>query len=382
MIEHGAESMRISLTRQIDDSYDIVFGKFLFPKVASDLKKSPLGEKYAIITDSNVGPLYAGNLEHRLRDQGLKADIFSFQAGEPNKNLKTFGEITDQMGAVKYGRDSAIIALGGGVVGDMAGLIASNYCRNIPYVQIPTTTLSQADASVGGKTAIDTPNGKNLIGQFYQPKAVYIDTATLSTLPQREYISGLAEIVKSAVIRNEEFFEYLSDNSDLITRKNPFCMLDMAINSCHIKGKVVEIDPNEKGLRRILNYGHTAGHAIEKLSVDRYENGASDSYLLHGEAVAIGMMVAGRIANTLGYFSQMDLQKQERLLKAFKLSTTIPPEISNEAIIEVTSLDKKAKNGQARWVLPNKIGEMCEFNGVYADYVDNKIVEEALNQTR
>lgn len=374
--------MRVSLRREIDESYDLVFGQELFPQIARDLKQKPVGERYAIITDSNVRELYAESLEGRLRGEGLTAAIFSFEAGEPNKTMGNCLRIMGEMSGLKYGRDAAILALGGGVVGDMAGFMASIFNRGIPYIQIPTTLLAQADSSVGGKTAVDTEHGKNLVGAFKQPERVYLDIATLATLTARDYVSGLAETIKHGVIRDAEFFRYLSENAALMAGRTSEFLLSIAKNNCRIKGGVVEIDPNERGLRRILNYGHTAGHAIEKLSVDRYEKEESESYLSHGQAVAIGMMIAGRIANALGYFPQEDLTKQEQLLHAAGLRTKVPPQISDDNIIEVTSMDKKAKNGRARYVLPVAIGKMHEFNGVYATYVDNKVVRDALQQTR
>lgn len=382
MVTVNDDRMKISLKRQVDESYDLIFGENLFPRIAQDLRDVPLGERYAIVTDSNVRGLYAGSLENILKDAGLSVATFSFEAGEPNKTMKNCERIIDEMSELKYGRDDAILALGGGVVGDMAGFMAAIFNRDIPYIQVPTTVLAQADSSIGGKTAVDTQYGKNLVGAFKQPKRVYIDISTLATLSDKDYVSGLAETIKHGIILDAEFFEYLHENAGLMAQRTPDFLLYIAKNNCRIKGNVVEIDPHEKGLRRILNYGHTAGHAIEKLSVDRYEKNESDGYLSHGEAVAIGMMVAGTIANALGYFSQEELVKQEQLLIATGLPTRIPSVISNEDIIEVTTRDKKAKKGQARYVLPTALGRMHEFDGVYATYVDNKTVEYALQQTR
>ena len=382
MVELNGDTMRVSLKREIDDSYDLVFGINLFPQIAQDLKKSPIGSKYAIITDSNVKPLYAESLEDALRTEGIPAHTFSFEAGEQHKTIDSCMKMMGEMSRMKYGRDSAILALGGGVVGDLAGFIAAIFNRGVPYIQIPTTVLAQADSSIGGKTAVDTDYGKNLVGVFKQPVRVYIDVATLRTLPDREYRSGLAETVKHGIIRDEAFFRYLQENSGLILEQSADSSLYIARNNCRIKGDVVEVDPDEKGLRKILNYGHTTGHAIEKLSVDSFESGKSTTYLLHGEAVAIGMMVAGRIAIALGYFSQSDLRQQEQSLKIFGLPVVVPNEMPNESIIEITSRDKKARDGKAQYVLPVSIGKMNEFNGAYATYVTNDIVMEALQQTR
>lgn len=374
--------MKISLKRKVDESYDVIFGNNLFPKIAQDLKKSPIGERYAIITDSNVRQLYADSLKDNLQNVGLATEIFSFEAGEPNKTIHSCMQVINDMSRLGYSRDVAILALGGGVVGDMAGFIAAIFNRGVPYIQIPTTVLAQADSSVGGKTGVDTEFGKNLVGAFKQPEKVYIDIATLVTLSDKDYSSGLAETIKHGVIRDKKFFKYLFANPALMAKRTPEYLLYIAKNNCRIKGNVVKADPHEKGLRRVLNYGHTIGHAVEKLSVDKYARKESNSYLSHGEAIAIGMMVAGRIANRIGSFSQEELLEQERLLFRAGLPIKIPAEFSNEEIIEVTSRDKKAKNGQARYVLPSTIGTMCDFNGAYATYVDNAVVEYALQQTR
>ncbi len=382
MTMQGVEHMRISLRREVDESYNIVFGENLLPRIAQDLKDTQLGERYAIVTDSNVRELYAESLENKLKDAGLAATTFSFEAGEPNKTMENCMKVMGEMSRLGYGRDIVILALGGGVVGDMAGFMAAIFNRGIPYIQIPTTVLAQADSSIGGKTAVDTEHGKNLVGAFKQPEKVYIDISMLSTLSSRDYVSGLAETIKHGIIQDEEFFRYLHENTSLMPDRSPDFLLHIAKNNCRIKGNVVEIDPHEKGFRRILNYGHTVGHAIEKISVDKYKRKENNDYLSHGEAIAIGMMVAGTIANDLGYFSKEELAKQEQLLIATGLPTKIPSIISNEEVIEVASRDKKDRNGQTRYVLPSALGKMCKFDGVYATYVDNEVVEYALQQTR
>ncbi len=375
--------MKILLGRKVNESYKIIFGDGLFPQIAADLKESPVGSKYAIITDSNVKPLYADSLEELLKNEGLEVATFSFEAGEPNKTIYSVAEILEQMGEAKYGRDSAILALGGGVVGDMAGFIGAILNRGIKTIQIPTTVLAQADSSVGGKTGVDLNCGKNLVGRIVQPEKVYIDVSTLKTLSKRNYIAGLAEAVKHGVIRDAEFFKYLQENVDSILERSSESSLYIAKKNCRIKGNVVEVDPNEKGLRRILNYGHTVGHAVEQISVSKFrENSSVEDYLSHGEAVSIGMVAAGEMSKLLGYFPQKDLDSQKDLLSKFGLSTAIPEWMSNDEIIDITSRDKKAKDGKARYTLPEYIGQMLEFDGNYATHVDNDIVMKALNQTR
>jgi 3-dehydroquinate synthase len=365
--------MRLNLKREVDESYDIVFGEKMFEEIAQYLAKTRLADKYAIITDSNVRKLHAGKLENTLKTFGLDSCIFSFEAGEQSKTMDTCMDLMGEMHKLKYGRDSAILALGGGVVGDIAGFMAAIFNRGIPYVQIPTTVLAQADSSVGGKTGIDTPYGKNLIGAFQQPTRVFIDVATLATLHGNEYRNGLAETIKHGVIRDANFFEYLETNLDEILKRENKQSLVIARTNCTIKGNVVEIDPHEKGLRRVLNYGHTVGHAIEKLA---------DFKLPHGHCVSIGMMVAGRISVNQGFMEMQYLLRQEDLLRRVGLPVTIPANISNGEIIEVTSRDKKAKNGMARYCLPEKIGKMCEFGGEYVTHVPNQDVARALNESR
>lgn len=365
--------MKINLVRQVNESYDLIFGENMFEFIGEDLKEMKLGSKYAIITDSNIIDLYANSLENGLKAQGIKCDIFSFKAGEKSKNLATCEQIIDEMSKMKYGRDSAIIALGGGVVGDVSGFIASIFNRGVPYVQIPTTILAQADSSIGGKTGVDTIHGKNLIGAFKQPSRVYLDVSTLKTLPEREVRNGLAETIKHGIIQDSDFFNYLDENIEKLLQKNTSSLQYIARKNCEIKGRIVEQDPHEKGIRKILNYGHTIGHAIEKLS---------NYSLSHGESISMGMMAAGRIAVKLRYFSEADLNSQKELLIKACLQIKIPEEISDEEIIEVTSRDKKAKEGKANYCLPYEIGKMHDFNNSYVTYVDNKILKAALVKMR
>lgn len=376
MVVAVGNSMRISLESFVDDSYWTVFGQNLFPKIAKDLAKRGLGSKYAIITDSNVEGLYGDALKNALESAGLEAGIFSFPAGEKSKNISVCLSLMERMRELHYGIDSAVIALGGGVVGDMAGFIAATHLRGIPCEQVPTTTLAQADSSIGGKTAVNTIDLKNSIGAFKWPAKVWIDVATLQTQKEqdkRNYVSGFAEAVKHGVIMDAAFFAYLEAHMKEILECDPKTMLYVAKQNCRIKGTVVEHDPKERGLRRILNYGHTVGHAIEL---------QSGFELPHGECVAIGMMVAGRIAIALDYFSESELEQQERMLAKFGLPTRLPRNISDNSIIQSTMVDKKAKGGAVRYALPAGLGRMREFGGVYATPVEEGVVRSALKATR
>ena len=358
--------MEIHLERTVDDSYRLIFGSDLFSRIADELPEIVPARKIAIITDSNVGPLYAENLQKQTG-----GEVFIFPAGEEHKTLGTCVELLTGLTEKGFGRDTAILALGGGVVGDVTGFVAGIYNRGVPYIQIPTTILAQADSSIGGKTGVDTPFGKNLVGVFKQPTRVYLDVSTLQTLPLEQVRSGLAETIKHAIIRDAGFFDYLSNTMQDLLSKDSDTLLGIALDNCRIKGQVVEIDPHEKGLRRILNYGHTAGHAIEMLS---------DFTLFHGYAVSIGMMVAGRIAESItGYDGVL---AQEELLQKAGLPTTIPDYISDDKIIQSTALDKKAKEGKARYTLPEQIGVMAVFDDAYATHVAQDVVREALQKTR
>lgn len=362
--------MRINVPPEERD-YTIHFGNNFFPAIAENLQDNPLGKKYAIITDSNVRP-HAENLQICLENEGVESTIIEFPAGEANKTEETATQLRMQMHKARMERSDAVIAVGGGVTGDIAAYAAGVYLRGIPVVQVPTTTIAQADSSIGGKAGVDNEYGKNLAGLFHYPSRVFIDVHTLTTLPRREYLQGLTETVKHAVIQDAKFNEYLHNHLKELHAKNPEVLLEIARRNCKIKGNVVEQDPREKGLRRILNYGHTAGHAIET---------ASNYELLHGEAVAIGMMVEARIAKAYG-LSPFEVEAQALMLEGLGLETRIPPEITNEQILEIMKRDKKAKEGRPRFCLPERTGSMHPFGGEYATHIDPELVEKALNETR
>jgi len=370
-LENG--NIRLNLKREVDDSYEIVIGSDLFPRIARDLKDLGMASRYAIVTDSNVLGLYAGKLEKLLADAGLNVDVFSFPAGEQNKNWDNVGYLVEAFGDNGLGRDSAVISLGGGVVGDMAGFAASLYCRDIPCIQVPTTLLAQADSSVGGKTGADLKSGKNLVGRIEQPRMVYIDVATLRTLSDDEFRNGLAETIKHGILADAGYFEYLDNNMGHIRNMDGEFLLHLARTNCRIKGTIVEQDPGEKGMRQWLNLGHTPGHAIEKLS----------NYTIpHGQAVSMGLMVVMNMAQELHYMTPIQVMFAEELLQKAGLPVNIPAGISTEDIIAMTLRDKKARDGKARYVLPAGIGKMQAFDGKYSTYVDTEIVRAAIERTR
>ncbi|HLD37206.1 MAG TPA: 3-dehydroquinate synthase [Candidatus Nanoarchaeia archaeon] len=329
------------------------------------------GSRYAVITDSNVKRLYAKKLESSLRRQGLDAEVFEFPAGEASKNPETAARIGREMARKGFDRDSIIIALGGGVAGDLVGYIASFYMRGIDYIQVPTTLLAQVDSSIGGKVGVDIPEGKNMFGYFHQPKAVIIDVETLKTLPKKEIQNGLAEIVKYGMAQDSELFEYLEKN---VKRNSSFADMKfyqkVVEKSCRIKAGIVERDEKEKELRKILNYGHTIGHAIE--SAEKYR-------LSHGEAIALGMAYEGKVSLALGLLDKKSLARQNELIKEAGLPVKYSGRSSDE-LIKIMRRDKKARGGKLYFVLPTSVGRVKSYRGKVAFPVDESIVRKCLKE--
>ncbi len=362
--------VEISLKQEVNNSYDIVIDSGTIGLMASDLKNKPLGNKYAIITDDITKKLYGNKLLSNLKKSGINSVLVSFKAGEQNKNLKTFEFLHDSLLRNGFDRKSCIIALGGGIVGDVAGFAAATFMRGINYVQAPTTLLAQVDSSIGGKTAVDLKGGKNAVGSFYQPKKVYIDIDFLKTLPKRELINGLTEIIKHAVIADGEYFSFLEDNIDRILALDREVLIETIRKSCEIKAWVIEEDIYEGNLRKSVNYGHTIGHAIETLT--NYKKFA------HGEAIAIGMAVEGRISNLMGWMKNSELARQNDLLRniGFKLNI---PKINVNLIIKELSKDKKAVSGKVYFSLPECLGKMKEIDGSYGINVPIDKIRKALS---
>ena len=362
----------VELKKIVDDSYEIEIGFCLVDKLISDIQNGLVGNitKFAVITDSTVKELYADNILKRILSAGYKADLFVFEAGEINKTRKTKELIEDAMLEKGYRRDCCIIAIGGGVVTDLAGFVAGTFGRGVPFINYATTLLAAADASVGGKTAVDTPLATNLIGLFNQPEKVYLDIATWKTLPKRQIASGLAETIKHACIASKDFFGYLSDHMSEILNIDEVACEHIANENCKIKYEVVMKDERESGLREVLNLGHTVGRAIETVS---------DYKLLHGEALAIGIVAEAKLANKLVFMT--DIQKDEviALLKKANLPTEIPDYIDREALVKKLYTDKKVKNGQLRFVLQKGIGDVVEFSeGVYATTIEETTAREII----
>ncbi len=364
----------VELKKVVDDSYDIEIGYDLSGKLVSDIEKGLVGRvsKFAVITDSNVSELYAMPICEKLKRAGFEVDLFVFTAGEKSKTRETKARIEDAMLEKGYRRDCCIIAVGGGVVTDISGFVAGTYGRGVPFINYATTLLAAADASVGGKTAVDTPLATNLIGLFNQPEKVYIDIACWETLPEREVRSGMAETIKHACLASEDMFEFLEDNIKDIMSFMPFACEYIAENNCQIKYKVVMEDEKESGLREVLNLGHTVGRAIETVS---------DYKLLHGEAVAIGLAAQAHLSESFGYMTAEQVERVIALLAAAGLPVSIPEYIHREELVKKLYTDKKVRNGKLRFVLQKGIGNVVEFSsGVFAMAVEEDVVRDILKK--
>lgn len=360
-------TFNVELKKVVDDSYEIETGFALEKKLVSDLKNGLVGgiHKFAVVTDSTVKELYANQLYSLLVDAGYQADLFVFEAGEKQKTRKTKEEIEDAMLEKGYRRDCCIIAVGGGVVTDLAGFVAGTFGRGVPFINYATTLLAAADASVGGKTAVDTPLATNLIGLFNQPRKVYLDIATWKTLPERQVVSGLAETIKHACIASRELFDYLDTHmEDILSMDREACEY-IAGENCRIKYEVVMKDERESGLREILNLGHTVGRAIETVS---------DYRLLHGEAVSIGLAAEVRLAHQLGYMTEEERELVIALLAKAGLPTAIPDYIDRELLVKKLYTDKKVRDGKLRFVIQKGIGDVVEFeDGVFAAPIEESV---------
>jgi 3-dehydroquinate synthase len=354
-------------------SYEILIGNNLFSTLALELKSSELAYKYAVVSDSNVSKLYFSKLQQAFDSAGLPCLLITIPAGEKSKNRKNKELIEDTMLENNMARDSAIIALGGGVVGDIAGFVASTYNRGIPYIQYPTSLVACVDSSVGGKTAIDTKHGKNLIGSFYQPQKVYIDLNTLTTLKKQEMKEGLAEIIKYGIIYDSEFFGYIKGNINEIFN-HEFDVLEKIIKrSCEIKGFVVEKDEKESNLRKILNFGHTIGHAVEQLS------GYSIS---HGNAISIGMVIEAEIAVKSNILNSESAQMIHEILSSAGLLTELKSNIDRSIIIQTMKLDKKSRKGNIEFALPKNIGQMYKDNGSYGIKIEENLIKDVIDRAK
>ncbi|MEK6794535.1 MAG: 3-dehydroquinate synthase [Spirochaetota bacterium] len=359
---------RISVTipAGLPRRYDITVGEDLFDAAAAFIAKEFPKRRIAVVTDSHVNR-YSARLLSALSAVGRGADVCVLQPGERTKKLATIERITDHFFARGYGRDSVFIALGGGVVGDMTAFAASIFTRGVPFVQMPTTIVSMVDSSVGGKTGVDTRYGKNLIGTFDQPQTVFASLDLLTTLPDDEYRFGFSEVIKHALIRDKALFALLEKNIDKIRARDMSFLADCIARNIEIKKSVVEKDEREGGLRQILNFGHTIGHAIER---------ASNYRMNHGRAVGCGLVYESIISSDLGHLTQTDVTRIADLLRG--LSIVTPARFDPRRIIPLTRADKKAVGGKARYVMLSSIGTVRSEKGVYSFPVDDAVASRAL----
>tara|TARA_B100001971_G_C18246946_1_gene575018 strand:- start:503 stop:1609 length:1107 start_codon:yes stop_codon:yes gene_type:complete len=364
--------VHLNLKKTRDNSYDILIGRNLLNIIVGDLKRKKIANRYVIITDKIVERLFGRNLLRQLKGKGIKADLISFNAGEQNKNIRTFNELIEKVHSLGLDRSSAVIALGGGVVGDIAGLVAATYMRGIKYIQVPTTLLAYVDSSIGGKVAVDLKSGKNSCGAFYQPAGVYIDISLVKNLPQKELLNGLAEVIKHAIIKDKKLFGFIEKNVKSILARDESIFMRLVKRNCEIKARIVEEDEKEKNLRKIVNYGHTIGHALETLT--NYKT------YKHGQAISIGMIAASRLSNRMGWLSRNELKKQIALFKKIGLPISLP-KIKPERIISELRKDKKAVSGKIQLVLPEKIGKMKAVKGKYGLNIPITVIHRALKES-
>ncbi|HEY1171769.1 MAG TPA: 3-dehydroquinate synthase [Verrucomicrobiae bacterium] len=349
-------------------SYDILIGRDLLVRLGRECRKLSLGKRCAVIADSNTAPLFADMAMKSLTATGFEPVLITMPAGERSKNLKVVEQCYAQMAAHRLERKSFIVALGGGVVGDLAGFVAATYLRGMAFVQVPTTLLAQVDSSVGGKTGVNLKAGKNLVGAFHQPKLVLCDQDTLKTLPEREFKAGLAEVIKYGIIYDAKFFARLEkDLAKLLQRDNAALTYAVA-RSCEVKAEVVSQDETETGLRAILNFGHTIGHGLEAIS--------SYGKYLHGEAISIGQVAAAHLSAHLSGLSVPEVERIATLFARSGLPISVKlTAAQRKALFAAMKLDKKVSGGEIKFVLAKKIGGIVWGQSV-ADAVVNEVLDE------
>lgn len=334
-----------------------------------DIAGASGAHRYAIITDDKVGPLYAA----RVRDAvgTARTTVLTVPSGEASKTRDTWARLTDELLAAGFGRDSLIVALGGGVVGDVAGFVAATYMRGVPYIQVPTTLLAMVDASIGGKTGVDTPAGKNLVGAFHQPLAVVVDPSVLATLPREHLRAGFAEVIKHGAIADEAYLERAVASASDLASLDPTsdAMVDLVSRSIEIKADVVRRDEREGGIRKVLNFGHTIGHAVELLS------GYS---MLHGEAIALGMSYESELAERVGVAKPGTAERIRRAVEAAGFDRRRPASMSPDQIVAATYGDKKARAGRVEYALPSRVGAMAGASSGWSIPVGDELVRSVL----
>jgi 3-dehydroquinate synthase len=360
MLALDGQEVRVGLHER---SYDILIGSRILDKLGLRLKEFR-PSKIAVISNKTVYPIYRDILLKSLRKFNIVPEIIVIPDGEEYKDFLWTYYIHGELLKARFDRDSLLVALGGGVVGDITGFVASTYMRGIRYVQVPTTLLAQVDSSVGGKTGVNHPIGKNMIGTFCQPSLVLIDVDTLRTLPEREFYAGISEIIKYGIIADKSLFDYLKSNREGILSLGD-SLMHVIKRSCEIKADVVSKDERESGLRAILNFGHTIGHSLE--TVTGYRK------FLHGEAIAIGMCSATELSERLGIAGKGVASSIKELAELYNLPARIPQDVSTSDLVYAMGIDKKAKGGRLRFILPEKIGQVT-----IQEDIDRKVIAEAI----
>lgn len=345
------------------NSYQILIGSGLLAETGQQLKEIGFSDRLVIITNPVVQKLYGNSLKDNLLRDGFRVTILLVADGEEQKSLETAGRLYTELSEAYTERGTPILALGGGVIGDLAGFVAATYFRGVPLVQIPTTLLAQVDSSIGGKVAVNHGLLKNEIGSFYQPRLVISDTGVLKSLPPGEFANGLAEVIKSAAIRDRDFFTFIEANLAKIKSLDEEVLEEVVFRTARIKAKVVAEDEIDLGVRHILNYGHTIGHAIESVS---------DFRVNHGGAVAVGMVAAARISNKLGILDASDLDRLKSVISGAALPTEIP-DLDRNKMLQAIGHDKKVSGGKIKFVLLKSIGE-----AFITDQVSPSLIEEVL----
>jgi len=330
---------------------------------------SQLASRFAIITNAHIASLYGDQLYRHLSEAGLDSMLLSFPIGEEYKSRQTKEILEDKMFEKGFGRDTCLIALGGGIVTDVGGYVAATYCRGIPLVMIPTSLLAMVDASIGGKTGVNVPYGKNLIGSTYQPQKVFIDPSLLKTLPFNELRNGIVEMIKHGLIASYAYFEYLETHCEKLLKLDSKTLEDAIFESCRIKKEIVEQDEKEVGKRRLLNFGHTVGHALENLM--RYA-------IPHGEAVAIGLLVESHLAVQLGHLDCNSFDRIRKILSTYALPLKLPSHFPIQTILDAMIVDKKSLKGRPRFAIIDRIGSSIDFGVAYCTYVDETLIRNAL----
>lgn len=362
--------VKVALPEANSRGYEVLVGAGLFSTIASVLSRFCPAHRYAVVTDDRVAELYAVRLSRMLHGAGYRTDVFAFTAGEERKNRETWALVSDAMLEAGCGRDTALLAFGGGVPGDLGGFVAATYMRGLPYVQVPTSLLAMIDSSVGGKTGVDTPAGKNLVGAFHQPHCVVIDPELLQTLPEAHLRAGMAEAVKHGAIADAEYLEWIDQNADALLAGDPQALSRLIVRSVEIKAEIVARDEKESGPRKLLNFGHTIAHAVEALS---------GYTMLHGEAVSVGMVEEARIGERSGVTASGTAARLRKLLTRIGLPTSLPIDYAADQVIDWTRSDKKARNGRVEYALIQEIGTpLAAREGRWGHPVADETVAEVL----